>query len=257
VVKAEVCKTSTLRFESGRRLQLFNNLRMSQPRSDPEHPGHTGPRATFDSMIIWGSRGVTSSRATGMFYCPQCNQQRSYDHKQVRRFFTLYFIPLIPLDTLGDYVECQYCKGTFKDAVLSYDPRAQQEAFRREFEYALQRTMLLTMLADGSAQEAELQAFTSLGKAYSLPALEPSQVQTLVAKATADTRSLAQQLGSLAPQLNEAGKERLLEAAVRMAAADGTLQPQELETLESMAKALGVSSAHLKGIVSESAGSAA
>jgi tellurite resistance protein len=42
-----------------------------------------------------------------------------------------------------------------------------------------------------------------------------------------------------------------------MAAADGALQPQELETLESIAKALGVSSAHLKGIVSEGTGSAA
>jgi uncharacterized tellurite resistance protein B-like protein len=202
-------------------------------------------------MIIWGSRGVTSSRATGMFYCPQCDQQRSYDHKQIRRFFTLYFIPIIPLDTVADYVECQFCKGTFKDAVLSYDPRAQQEAFRREFEYALQRAMVLTMLADGEAGQTELQAFASLGKSYGLPGLDPSQVQVLVAKATTDRRSLAQQLGPLSAQLNAAGKERLLEAAVRMAAADGTLQPQELEILESIAKALGVSSAHLKGIVSE------
>jgi tellurite resistance protein len=36
-----------------------------------------------------------------------------------------------------------------------------------------------------------------------------------------------------------------------MAAADGSLQPQELDILETMASALGVSSAHLKGIVSE------
>jgi uncharacterized tellurite resistance protein B-like protein len=117
--------------------------------------------------------------------------------------------------------------------------------------------MVLTMLADGDAQEPELQAFTSLSKAYGLPALGPSEVQTLIAKATADSRSLAQQLGALAPQLNAAGKERLLEAAVRMAGADGAVQPQELETLDAMARALGVSGAHLKGIVSENSSPAA
>jgi zinc-ribbon family len=64
------------------------------------------------AMIIWGSRGITSSLAKGFFHCPRCDQQRSYDHKKVRRFFTLFFIPLIPLESLGEYVECQFCKGT-------------------------------------------------------------------------------------------------------------------------------------------------
>ena len=205
-------------------------------------------------MIIWGSRGITSSLAKGLFHCPKCDQQRSYDHKKVRRFFTLYFIPLIPLQDLGEYVECQTCKGTYKEDVLRYDPRAQEEAFRQAFDYAIQRTLVLVMLADGSAQAVELQALASLYRAYGGRALGPQEVQAMIAKATADTRSLAQHLGPLAAQLNPTGKERLLEAAVRMAAADGGLQPQELGALDEMAAALGVSSAHLKGIVAGNAG---
>ena len=50
-------------------------------------------------LIIFGTRGVTYSVATGEFHCPSCAIKRGYDHKRVRRFFTLYFIPLIPLDT--------------------------------------------------------------------------------------------------------------------------------------------------------------
>lgn len=205
-------------------------------------------------MIIWGSRGITSSLAKGLFHCPQCEQQRSYDHKKVRRFFTLYFIPLIPLENLGEYVECQFCKGTYKEEVLRYDPRAQEEAFRQAFDYALQRSLVLTMLADGSAQEVELQALASLYRNHAGRALSPQDIQAMIDKAIGDARPLAQHLGPLAAQLNSAGKEQLLTAAVRMAAADGDLQPQELDTLEAMAGALGVSSAHLKGIVSENAG---
>ncbi len=73
----------------------------------------------------------------------------------------------------------------------------------------------------------------------------------MIARATGDTRSLAQHFGALAAQVNTEGKERLLEAAVRMAVSDGSLQPQELDTLATMARALGVSDAHLKGIVSQ------
>jgi len=202
-------------------------------------------------MIIWGSRGITSSQAKGLFHCPSCDQQRSFDHKKVRRFFTLYFIPLVPLETLGDYVECQTCKGTFKEEVLRYDPRAQQEAFQQAYQYALERTLVLMMLSDGAAQEAELQALASLHQSYVGSPLTAPAREKIIAKSTADPRSIGQHLGPLAAQLNSAGKERLLEAAVRIGAADGALQPEELSFLDEMAKALAVSSAHLKGIVAE------
>jgi len=69
-------------------------------------------------LIIFGSRSVTGSKGTGSFDCPRCGTNRPYDHKRVRRFFTLYFIPLIPLSTLGEYIECGGCGGTYKPEVL-------------------------------------------------------------------------------------------------------------------------------------------
>lgn len=69
-------------------------------------------------LIIFGSRSVTGSKGTGSFDCPRCGTRRSYDHKRVRRFFTLYFIPLIPLRTIAEYIECDGCKGTYKPEVL-------------------------------------------------------------------------------------------------------------------------------------------
>jgi hypothetical protein len=69
-------------------------------------------------LIIFGRKSVTSSTARGSFMCPACQSQQAYDHKLVRKFFTLYFLPIIPLGTLGEYVECGGCKGTFKPTVL-------------------------------------------------------------------------------------------------------------------------------------------
>ena len=52
-------------------------------------------------MIIFGWRGVTFSAGSGSFFCPSCADQRDFDKKSVRQFFTLYFIPIIPASLTG------------------------------------------------------------------------------------------------------------------------------------------------------------
>jgi hypothetical protein len=76
--------------------------------------------AAMVSLIIFGTRKVVSSKQQGMFWCPRCASSQPFDHKRTRRFFTLYFIPLIPLDTVAEYVECQACRYTFEPSVLQY-----------------------------------------------------------------------------------------------------------------------------------------
>jgi len=70
------------------------------------------------ALIIFGSKGVTSTVGTGDFQCPACGKPAPYEHKRMRRFFTLYWIPLIPLDTLGEYVQCLNCRSELKAEVL-------------------------------------------------------------------------------------------------------------------------------------------
>ena len=69
-------------------------------------------------MIIFGTTGVKTTIKEGNFHCPQCNTQTKYRHRKVNKFFTLYFIPLIPLGSAGEFVECRCCKGTFVPRVL-------------------------------------------------------------------------------------------------------------------------------------------
>jgi hypothetical protein len=78
-------------------------------------------------FIIWGSRGITSTVQHGDFYCPNCDQQEEYSLKQVRPFFTLYFIPIFPVGGAERYVECHRCQKMFKEAVLKYEPPSETQ----------------------------------------------------------------------------------------------------------------------------------
>lgn len=74
------------------------------------------------AFIIFGTRGIRSTVKEGQFYCPQCDGEVPYKHKKVTQFFTLYFVPLIPLGNKGEYVECQSCKNTYIERILHMRP---------------------------------------------------------------------------------------------------------------------------------------
>ena len=64
--------------------------------------------------------------------------------------------PLIPLDLLGEYVECGGCGDTYRPEVLQLDPGAGSEEFEAEFQTAVKRTMVLMALADGVVDPEEV-----------------------------------------------------------------------------------------------------
>ena len=74
-------------------------------------------------MIIFGTRTRHKKVDEGEFFCPRCQASRHYTRKQATNFFTLYFIPLIPLKKLGEYVECETCHMAFPVDVLTAPPR--------------------------------------------------------------------------------------------------------------------------------------
>jgi hypothetical protein len=71
------------------------------------------------TMIIWGSTGREKAIGTTQFYCPKCRAPAWGTQVRASRYFTLYFIPLFPTSTLGEYVRCEHCRGEFNNSVLS------------------------------------------------------------------------------------------------------------------------------------------
>lgn len=73
-------------------------------------------------MIIFGTRARFKTVDTGQFFCPHCQTNRRYDRKQGKNYFALYFIPLIPLNDVGEFIECQTCHRTYAPEVLNFRP---------------------------------------------------------------------------------------------------------------------------------------
>lgn len=208
-------------------------------------------------MIIFGTRGVTYSAGKGQFFCPSCRRDEPYDQKRVRRFFTLYFIPLIPLDMLGEYVECSACKGTYKLEVLESDPRAGSEEAQAEFQRAIKRVMVLMMLADGAVEEGEIAVIRQVhGKLSGSPCSEEA-VRAEIEAARRDSRGIRDYVRGVAPILNDQGKELVVQAALLVAGSDGEFQEEERHAVTEIAQALQMSPAHLQGVMGEMAGKAA
>jgi hypothetical protein len=69
-------------------------------------------------MIIWGSKAKQHTVGTGVFFCPNCRLDATYEHLRVSRYFTLYFIPLFRTSTLGEGIECKSCAAQFNLNVL-------------------------------------------------------------------------------------------------------------------------------------------
>jgi tellurite resistance protein len=200
-------------------------------------------------MIIFGTRGVTYNHEKGDFFCPVCKGDCLFKHKRVRRFFTLYFIPCIPLDLLGEYIECQDCQGTFDLAVLEFDPRAEQKRFQAQFHKAIRETMVQMVIADGVVDDAEIATVREIYEGITKQTLDAAALREECASAI--PTDIAEVVGSYSATLNDNGKEMVLNAAVQVAASDGDFADEERELAMEIAKALEMSNAHAKGVIAE------
>ena len=187
-------------------------------------------------MIIWGSRGLTSELSRHHFHCPQCSVQREGALKQVRGFFTVYFIPLIPLNVRGRYVECSSCSGSFGEEILHYDPAQEQQ----EQQTQMLRVMVMAALADGKVDDGER---AEINKQYAeiagLP-LPPETLANEIKMAMGSGVDLNDYVASFAANLSGHGKAMMVKLAFHTMSASGELQPGHQKQLKGLAVTLGI-----------------
>jgi len=201
-------------------------------------------------MIIFGTRGVKSTIKTGHFDCPQCEQNNPYRHRKVRKFFTLYFIPLIPLGDEGEYVECNTCKGTFIPRVLS-DSHLNEDEFMATYEKAIRHSMVMIMLADGVIDEDEKVQVLEIINKFGKNDLTRSSLESYIEVVKRENEDITTYMKKIGPTLNTHGKETIIKCALLVAASDGHVDKSEIELILQMGQSLEMSSSHLKGIINE------
>lgn len=202
-------------------------------------------------MIIFGTTGLTFTKEKGHFCCPRCGDGMDYRHKNVRCFFTLYFIPLIPMHQLGEYIECQSCQGTYHLDILDYNPGLQTSQAEAIFMVAAKQLMIAMLLADGVIDDAEVKELQATFQDLAGVQVTEQDLREEIAVIQAEGSGALELVTEFAPNLNDKGKEILLTAAFQIAVADGRIDPAEKELLEQIADRLEISKWALKGMFSE------
>jgi uncharacterized tellurite resistance protein B-like protein/ribosomal protein S27AE len=199
-------------------------------------------------IIIYGTYGITYSKGDpGQFHCPQCAVMQSYRHRRVRRFFHIFFIPLIPLTLAGEYVECGQCKGTYKLEILAMmkgiadgTRQASQTLPLSEGQRGVRRVLALMLLADGRVEESELTAIIEFLRYSERRDVTRDEVLAEIEAARREPADVESYCRRMMGFLNEQGRTDVLKAAQIIASADGHVDPAEQRMLERMGVALGM-----------------
>lgn len=196
-------------------------------------------------LLIWGWKARTKTLDSGTFFCPREGGDRHYEHKQARRWFTFFWIPLIPLNELGDFIECRHCQATYYPDVLKAKTASQIEDVTT---IAIRHVAVSMLLADGVVHDAERQAAIQVIARFA--SVEYSRADLDQDLQTLHVSGLRDHLEELGAILNEHGKESVLSAAVYLAGSDGSIDAEEMSTVHQIGDALTMSRAHIEGTIS-------
>jgi len=223
-------------------MQIYNDLSWLNPIRDT-----LGRRALTTEgttmLIIWGLRVLYRTLGRGVFFCRRCGGDREYRHRAGRRWFTLFFLPVIPLTTVGEHVQCTTCRTRYVTDVLSQPTTARMQAALP----AGMRAAVSAMLRSGDpSNPASRQRAIEAVIAAGVPNYDEAMLRADLTQPFEAIRPALNQVGS---QLAIQAREWYLAEAIRIAMADGPLNGSERAAAEHLAAALGMTMAQAIGVI--------
>lgn len=199
-------------------------------------------------MIIFGIRVLFQVLRTGTFYCPSCREDSACEHRQGRRWFHIFWIPLLMVGHVGEpFVRCSTCRTDFRLAVLDQPNPADVRKWLDRGTRALAVSLVSASADPLAAQSAAVHVLrASCAQGYSEQALERDRLALSALPAEDDFRRASQ-------YLTDAGKEGVMREGLLVAHAAGRVTPQQSEILVRTAQALGLSQATVRGLNYEAA----
>jgi hypothetical protein len=194
-------------------------------------------------LIIFGFRVFYRTIAQGTFHCRRCGGDRQYRHRSGRRYFTLFFLPVIPLNKVGDHVQCTTCRTRYVTDVLSQPTTAQMQAALPVGMRAAVSAMLRS--GDPNSQVSRQRAIEAV-----IGAGTPGYDEAML------NADLMQPFESIRPALNQVGTQLTVQARewylaeiIRIAMADGPLTEGERHAALAIGVDLGMTQAQVVGVV--------
>ncbi len=200
-------------------------------------------------FLFFGSRTVRKRLGEGTFDCPRCGVRRPYTLMRAQPHAHLYWLPLLKLGPPSAYVECGHCRAAFAPGVLE-GARQDPEDLRGAVETAVTAALASVLRSTTPSQrEAALvaEAVTAI-RGYPVDAASAAAVLTTEPR---DAERAARGLAHVEPTLTNDAREGIMSALLHVATADGAMTSEQAASVQTLAAALRVSSAHLKGLMLE------
>jgi hypothetical protein len=202
-------------------------------------------------FLIFGTTGRWSRHQhdSGEFFCPKCGGDRQWVRCVLRRWFSLFFIPLVPMGKpIASAVQCTTCGTRFDETALE-QPTA--SVLSSELQGSMRLAVTAVVRATGpSTSAAAVDAVRNLGfDVYQRGSLD-HDVSTL------ELDSLDAHLAYLSDALSLDGRERFLATLAGVADSGGdSARRTARSVLEQIGARLAMSPAHVAGVLATSSSS--
>jgi hypothetical protein len=194
-------------------------------------------------LIIFGLRVFYRTIAQGTFHCRRCGGDRQYRHRVGRRWFTLFFIPVIPLNSVGEHVQCTTCRTRYVTDALSQPTTAQMQAALPSGMRAAASAMLRS--GDPTSPVARQRAIEAIVGAGT-PGYDETMLNADLSQPFESIRAALNQVGA---QLTIQAREWYLADVIRIGMADGPLTEGERQAALAIGVDLGMTQAQAIGVI--------
>ncbi|MFN7363520.1 MAG: hypothetical protein ACK5PD_07320 [Pirellulaceae bacterium] len=187
-------------------------------------------------MVLIGTWNWCSTKERGHFECPHCKFSQPYRWRQCRTYLTLYLVPVLPLGSVVDSIQCTHCSNLFAPHVLGDTQQSTGLRERAPSQYSSEEELCIWIAAvlcdDGKVDESEIRAARI---AYQKLTSEPLSRDELGAWCGWVQTSGIHSLGWLQQsyrQWNLQRRKEMLQAMFFCASSTGTLSANRLMTLK-------------------------
>lgn len=187
-------------------------------------------------LFLLGEKAVRYATHEGTFNCPICNSSQDALHVVEKNYFTVFFIRILPLEILSDYIECAHCQHSF-------DP---QNTAKPAYISGLELVLSYLMLGYGVNESKEIA--TDIFKAMTEREYDEKIFRDNIADLN-NGKDLFKALKGLAFQLNTMGTIRVVEAAFLMSRALSDLGYEDRLRVNLIGNALGISLEFINEII--------
>jgi hypothetical protein len=195
-------------------------------------------------LLILGIRVRWKTLAEGTFHCPNCGVDRSFLRRMARRWFTVFFIPIVPMNVLGEFVECGTCHTRYKTSVLETPTSA---SIAVELATSMRAAVAAVVEAgDRASAAARLAAVVAMADVGTQEYVDATLTWDLERHASVGYED---RLRRVAISLEPVGREHLLTTLASIAIADAEYSDGEQLVLERAGAALGLSPAYVRGVL--------